>query len=185
MDQVKTCLIRKTPKIYTKKGDKGMTSLYDGTRVSKNYYTVHTLGKLDEFNVRIGAIKILVRRDSKIFKDLEEIQHNTMLISSIIATPNEKKKVVGIEEGAEKKLEEAIDHYHDILPPLKNFVLPGGNALSVRSHSARVQARECERYIAGLETRRNIDTAKKYFNRLSDYLFTLSRWFAKEDVLHK
>lgn len=175
------CIRGKVPKIYTKKGDKGMTSLYNGKRVGKNNYIVHTLGKLDEFNVRIGAVKILLDSKCDIYTFLEEIQHDSMNMSSVIATPG--SNVFEIKENLEKKLENKINHYTGKMPPLRNFVLPGGNELSVRTHFARVQARECERFISGLPE--PDPKIQKYFNRMSDYLFTLSRWFSKNDDLHK
>jgi len=179
------------PKIYTKKGDKGMTSLYNGERVKKNHYIIHTLGKVDEFNVRIGAIKIKLdskkEADKIIIADLEAIQHNSMNMNSWIAHPSpteaQKKKLPEIKDGLEKALEKKIDQYQGSLPPLKNFVVPGHNELCVAAHAARVQVRECERFVSDLDY---IDPKiKKYFNRLSDYFFALSRWFNRgEDVLH-
>lgn len=176
-----TCIRGTVPKIYTKKGDKGMTSLYNGKRVGKNNYIVHTLGKLDEFNVRIGAIKILLGNETDIYKQLEEVQHNSMRMSSVIATPGSKK--IEIKDDLEKKLEDLINFYSSKLPPLRNFVLPGGNETSIRTHFARVQARECERFISGLHEPN--PKIQKYFNRMSDYLFVLARWFSKNDDIHK
>ncbi len=193
MSQEKTCVVQdqKAPKIYTKKGDRGMTTLYNGTKISKNHYITHTLGKLDEFNVRIGALKIggsekLAHITPDIFKALEEIQHNTMNMSSVIATPNPskvQKKRLMLDKDLEKTLEKHIDWYTERMPKLTNFVLPGHNKLCILAHSARVQARECERFISGLDDPH--PEIQKYFNRMSDYLFTLARWFNPgKDQLH-
>jgi cob(I)alamin adenosyltransferase len=180
------------PKIYTKKGDKGMTSLYNGERVKKNHYIIHTLGKVDELNVRIGGIKIYLDLSlfgyQKIKYDLETIQHTTMFMNSWIAHPNpteaQLKRLPEIKEDWDKILEDSSDEYQGNLPPLKNFVLPGHNDLCVAAHAARAQTRECERFISDLDYVN--PSIKQYFNRLSDYFFALSRWFSRgNDVIHK
>ncbi len=169
-------------KIYTKTGDKGETSLFGGNRVPKNHPRLEAYGTVDELNVFVGSI-----RDFPIDNSLKEqiiiIQNKLMTISSILATEKADllKKLPGVNEDDIKQLENYIDAFDKELPELKQFVIPGGNQAVSAAHKARVICRRAERLVIKLTSEFSVDEMViKYLNRLSDYLFTLSRKIAKD-----
>ncbi len=169
-------------KIYTKTGDKGETSLIGGTRVPKNHIRIETYGTVDELNSWIGLI-----RDQKINEShislLLEIQDRLFTIGSILASDREnpKMKLPEISENDILILEKAIDEMDNSLEPMKSFVLPGGHTTLSYCHIARCVCRRAERLTVSLaETEKVNELIIKYLNRLSDYLFTLSRKLAQE-----
>ena len=173
-------------KIYTKKGDKGLTGLFNGKRLPKKDHIFEVLGEFDEFNARLGLVIVQMQDDST-KKHLLYIQHQIMNICSWIATPNpnarQAEKLPKIGENLDKELEKRMDAMTKELPPLTNFILPGGNEVSARIHSARTSCRKCERYYYTQEWQ-NAE-ASRFINRLSDYLFTLARWFSpRNEILH-
>ncbi len=164
-------------KIYTKKGDKGNTSLYDGSNVSKSDELIDCVGELDELNSRIGLIRMQLFEIDEIsdkFNDtLILIQNAIMYISTAIATPS---KVVNYKIRLEDiaRLEREIDEMTDEMPKLTKLILPAGHELSCNIHLCRTQTRKCERLIASVN---NIDPSiKEFINRLSDYFFTSARY---------
>jgi len=165
-------------KVYTKTGDKGQTSLIGGTRVSKSDARIEAYGTIDELNSYIGLIRDLVN-DNEIKETLILIQDRLMTVSSILATDCTKcpNKLPLIEDKDIQYLENEIDKMDDNLPPLKTFVLPGGHQTVSFCHIARTVCRRSERRAFILEDKGilNLESVLKYLNRLSDYLFTLSR----------
>lgn len=167
-------------KIYTKTGDKGSTSLFDGKRVLKNHLRVECYGILDHLNVLIGKIKVLNQNvfDEKI---LNQLQNRIFIISSELATENIEKLPTSFTLTSEKDilfLESQIDLMSEKLPALTNFVLPGGNALSITCHEARVICRSAERVLVELMDEfdvSNLDSVMKYLNRFSDLCFVMAR----------
>tara|TARA_B110000046_G_scaffold112201_1_gene119318 strand:+ start:7423 stop:7971 length:549 start_codon:yes stop_codon:yes gene_type:complete len=169
-------------KIYTKKGDSGTTSLIGGTRVPKHHLRIESYGTVDELNSYIGLI-----RDQNIeSKDIEvllEIQDRLFTIGSHLAAEPGKSKMVLPElfETDITFLENEIDRMDDLLEEMRSFVLPGGNTVVSYSHIARCVCRRAERVAVQLSEESEVDEKIiTYLNRLSDYLFTLSRKLTKD-----
>ena len=169
-------------KIYTKTGDKGQTSLLGGTRVSKNHIRIDAYGTVDELNSYIGLV-----RDQKIDERskniLIEIQDRLFTIGSSLASDPEKSKMKIPDLKAEDiiLLEKEIDALNEILPEMKSFVLPGGHTTVSYCHIARCVCRRAERKIISLSENSFVhELVVKYLNRLSDYLFVLSRKISQD-----
>ncbi len=174
-------------KIYTKTGDNGMTSLFGGKRVSKNHIRIESYGTVDELNCHIGLI-----RDQEINKRyktiLIEIQDRLFTVGAILATPHESETLkngqarlqnLGIIEADITLLETEIDTMEMTLPPMTHFVMPGGNSIVSYCHIARCVCRRAERLAVCLHEIETVDImVMQYLNRLSDYLFVLSRKLA-------
>ncbi len=164
-------------KIYTKTGDKGFTSLIGGTRVPKHHIRIESYGTVDELNSYIGLI-----RDQEISqhdKDLlKEIQDRLFTIGSSLAADPERSKMIIPDLKLEdvELLEREMDNMNEILPELKHFILPGGSTAISFCHVARCVCRRAERLSVELSTESEVDDKVNiYLNRLSDYLFVLSR----------
>ena len=169
-------------KIYTKTGDKGTTSLFGGKRVSKAHLRIETYGTVDELNSFLGLVRDqevnLKRKD-----ELIEIQDRLFTVGSILATEpgNVKVKTPILKEEDISFLEARIDAMEAELPPLRSFVLPGGHPSVSYCHVTRTVCRRAERICIALSEQEAIDPLIiKYLNRLSDYLFVLSRKVAHE-----
>lgn len=165
------------PKIYTKTGDKGQTSLLGGTRVSKGHERVEAYGTLDELNSFIGLIRDQITGEH--YKTLlKTIQEKIFIAESRIASdPKIKtKKLPVIVEQDIKVLEDEIDEMNKSLPGLRHFILPGGAAVVSYCHIARTVCRRAERTVIRLKEKNQEDIIiMKYLNRLSDYFFVLAR----------
>ena len=172
-------------KIYTKTGDKGLTSLIGGARVPKHHLRIESYGTVDELNSYIGLI-----RDQDISehdKDvLKLIQDRLFTIGASLAADPEKSKMVIPDLYNEdiELLEHEMDIINEQLPPLKHFILPGGsNAISF-CHIARCVCRRAERITVHLAEESPVDEKVNiYLNRLSDYLFTLARKIGDEQSI--
>lgn len=175
-------------KIYTKTGDKGMTSLIGGTRVPKNSVRLESYGTIDELNSYLGMIRSYPV-DPLIAEELTEIQSRLFDVGGHLATDPQASQVkskLGIKERDIQKLEEAIDRMDTQVPPLKYFVLPGGDPLVSFCHIARTVCRRAERRILDLASEAEVDERViKYVNRLSDYLFMLSRKVAYDQQVEE
>ncbi|NND78201.1 MAG: cob(I)yrinic acid a,c-diamide adenosyltransferase [Flavobacteriales bacterium] len=162
-------------KIYTKTGDKGTTSLFGGTRVSKDDIRIEAYGTTDELNAWIGVVRD--HADDEDSAALSKIQNTLFNIGSILAT--EKKTSIelpNIEENDIVALERWMDRMSEDLPPLKNFVLPGGDPSVSFCHVARTVCRRAERRVISLSDTAEIpENVVIYLNRLSDLLFILAR----------
>jgi cob(I)alamin adenosyltransferase len=164
-------------KIYTKTGDKGQTSLIGGTRVPKHHIRIEAYGTVDELNSWIGLLRDTVKNDH-VEKILIEVQDRLFTTGSLLAADPEKSKMKlpELKEEDVKLLENEIDEMDKVLPPMKSFVLPGGNEIVSHCHIARCICRRAERCVIHLtETSPVSEIIIHYLNRLSDYLFTLSR----------
>lgn len=165
-------------KIYTKTGDDGSTSLFGGTRVQKNNIRINAYGTIDELNSVIG-IAVSGDLNDEIKLELENIQNVLFQIGSELASPeNVKSNIIKRTSEADiKNLETLIDKFDEKLPPLKNFILPGGNNSAAQLHFARTICRRAERIIVELK---EFELVSKnvliYVNRLSDLLFVLARY---------
>lgn len=163
-------------KIYTKKGDKGETSLFGGTRVPKNSLRVDTYGTVDELDSSIGVvIAHLPLEEKKLISLLTSIQHDLLLIGSSLANP--VPKPLPHLGRREKVFEKQIDKMTVQMPELHNFILPGGGKPGAFLHLARTICRRAERRVVKLSREEPIEPAiLRYFNRLSDLLFTMARF---------
>ena len=169
-------------KIYTKTGDNGTTALFGGTRVSKADLRIETYGTVDELNSFLGLV-----RDQEINHkrkdELVEIQDRLFTIGSLLATEpgNTKVKIPRLKEEDVTFLEMKIDAMDAELPPMRSFVLPGGHPSVSYCHVTRTVCRRAERICIALSQTEEVDPLViKYLNRLSDYLFVLSRKMAHE-----
>lgn len=168
-------------KIYTKTGDQGETSLIGGTRVPKYHLRIEAYGTVDELNSWVGLIRDQIADENHV-KQLLYIQDRLFTIGSLLAADPEKSKMKlpSLSEADYKLLETEMDAMDEQLEPLKSFILPGGHPLVSQIHIARCVCRRAERLIVHLQNESKTDPVISiYLNRLSDYLFILSRWTAK------
>ena len=164
-------------KIYTKTGDKGLTSLIGGTRVPKHHLRIESYGTVDELNSYVGLIRDQAIADED-KETLKEIQDRLFTIGSSLASDPEKSKmkIPDLHDEDIIVLENEMDKMNEFLPTLKHFVLPGGNQIASFCHIARCICRRAERNTVHLSEDSPMDeNVVIYLNRLSDYLFTLSR----------
>lgn len=169
-------------KIYTKKGDSGTTSLLGGTRVPKHHLRIEAYGTVDELNSHIGMIRDL-NKDDQLHQVLLNIQDRLFTLGSILALESEKKKIKlpTLFEEDVKQLENEIDKMEENLEVMKNFLLPGGHPTISATHIARCVCRRAERITVHLSEEAKVDELIiRYLNRLSDYLFVLSRKITKD-----
>jgi cob(I)alamin adenosyltransferase len=164
-------------KIYTKTGDKGYTSLIGGTRVPKHHLRIESYGTVDELNSYIGLIRDqeITTHDKQLLK---EIQDRLFTIGSSLASDPEKSKMIipDLHETDIELLEKEMDVMNGNLPELRHFILPGGNNAISFCHIARCVCRRAERLSVHLSEESQVDIKVNiYLNRLSDYLFVLSR----------
>ena len=162
-------------KIYTKTGDTGTTALFGGKRVSKADLRVDAYGTVDELNSYLG---LLFEEDL-----ILEIQDRLFTLGSMLATEpgNTKVKIPHLSDNDIAVLEKAIDKMEEQLEPMKHFILPGGHQTVSFCHVARTVCRRAERLAVALNSVEPIDPLIiKYLNRLSDYLFVLSRFLSKK-----
>lgn len=174
-------------KIYTKTGDTGETALYGGTRVSKASARVESYGTIDELNSFIGVAKSQIE-DEEVLSQLKKIQFDLFTLGSESATPTDKLTLANgksrlaliITETEIEELENWMDAFEKELEPLKYFILPGGGRSATSLHVCRTVCRRAERSLVFLnETEEVRPELIKYLNRLSDYLFVLSRFVSK------
>lgn len=167
-------------KIYTKTGDEGQTSLLGGSRVPKHHLRIESYGTLDELNSSIGVVRDHTNHET-IRLWLVNIQETLFTLGAELATEsgNVSVKIPHLQPSDITWLEDRIDEMDAILPPLKNFVLPGGAPVVSFCHVARCICRRAERITVHLAAEDSApEFAIQYLNRLSDFLFTLSRYFA-------
>ncbi|NNV57865.1 cob(I)yrinic acid a,c-diamide adenosyltransferase [Limnovirga soli] len=169
-------------KIYTKTGDTGKTSLIGGTKVHKNHIRIETYGTVDELNSYIGLVSdYLTNVHSK--QMLKEIQDRLFTIGSSLACDPDKEplmKIPDLKEADVVLLENEMDAMNEVLPTMKFFVLPGGHQAISTAHIARCVCRRAERLCVNIQQHDLFvePLVIKYLNRLSDYLFVLSRYIA-------
>ena len=165
-------------RIYTKTGDAGKTGLIGGDRVPKDHLRVAAYGEVDELNAALGvALAFLPREFGPEGNQLLHVQRVLFDVGAELATPPGARRARWELDGAEiARLEQAIDRMEESLEPLQNFILPGGHPAGAQLHMARTVARRAERAAVTLNSSEPVDARLlKYLNRLSDYLFVLSR----------
>ena len=169
-------------KIYTRTGDQGTTALLGGTRVPKYDLRIEAYGTVDELNAhlgRLGDMEGLAQNQHQ----LQDIQQHLFVIGSHLATDpaKDKVKLPEFSSTATEELEHSIDQMNEVLPPLRNFVLPGGHPANSQAHIARCVCRRAERRVVELSAHASVDPQiAVYLNRLSDWLFVLSRYISHQ-----
>ena len=164
-------------KIYTRTGDDGTTGLGDGTRVAKDSARVNAYGTVDEANSTIGLLLAAELPDG-VRELLTRIQHQLFDLGGELCIPGH----AAVFDADVDALEARLDHYNDDLPPLKDFILPGGGEAAARCHIARTVVRRAERDAVTLSRHDAVrPQAIRYLNRLSDLLFVLARVLARAD----
>ncbi|MCE2789923.1 MAG: cob(I)yrinic acid a,c-diamide adenosyltransferase [Saprospiraceae bacterium] len=167
-------------KIYTKTGDQGTTSLLGGKRVSKDDLRIEAYGTIDELNAHIGLLNAQMEEATQHYF-LTEVQRRLFSIGSALACDPDRP-LVRPDLGADdiQLLENAMDTMDQLLEPLRNFILPGGDALVAQAHICRTVCRRAERRIITLDREKPVgEWIIQYLNRLSDYFFILSRYMAQ------
>src|SRR5215475_14331103 len=165
-------------KIYTRTGDDGTTGLGDGTRVPKDGERVEAYGTVDELNSAIGVLLAVPALASNVTACLTEIQHELFDLGGELCIPGHQV----ITAQHVQRLEEVLDGFNDTLPPLKEFILPGGGPAAAACHLARTIARRAERRVWTLARAENVSPeVAKYLNRLSDLLFVIARVLARHE----
>jgi ATP:cob(I)alamin adenosyltransferase len=161
-------------KVYTKRGDKGYTSLVSGNQVLKSDIRLESYGQVDELNSFIACL-IDEMHDPEDHPFLLRIQYNLFSIGGYLADDSEQKKC-SLSEKEVELIEKEIDRIDELLPPLKRFVLPGGCKANSLAHVCRTVCRRAERAIYRLQEETELDSiVLQYMNRLSDYFFLFSR----------
>lgn len=164
--------------VYTKTGDSGKTSLVGGKRVEKSHIRLEAYGTIDELNSFVGSL-ICTINDEQDLKILSFIQHKLFTVGSYLATETESmppKEASIIKDTDISLLETEMDKMDSELPPLKQFVLPGGSEAAARAHICRSVCRRAERCIYKVKQEYPVDEQVfKFVNRLSDYFFLLAR----------
>jgi cob(I)alamin adenosyltransferase len=165
-------------KIYTRTGDDGTTGLGDGTRIAKDSARVEAYGTVDELNSCIGVLLAVQGLPDKARSCLTEVQHELFDMGGELCIPGHR----AIAAQQVSRLEQELDELNDALPPLKEFILPGGGPAAAACHLARTVARRAERRVWTLSRTETLNPdVMKYLNRLSDLLFVLARVLARHE----
>ncbi len=169
-------------KIYTKTGDSGETGLFGGRRLPKNHARIEAYGTVDELNSFIGLLHDSLETEHE-KGVLREVQDRLFTVGSHLACdPEQMPMLPDLTDGDLLFLENEMDTMDDSLPPLRNFVLPGGHPAVSVAHVCRTVCRRAERRVVELKSLAEPveDSVVKYLNRLSDYFFVLSRWICQQ-----
>lgn len=163
--------------IYTRRGDRGRTSLYDGKRRWKNNRRIVALGTIDELNSQLGfSASLLTGRNRRLKTVIRQVQQNLFEIASELATQPPKKPRFLLGTKKIREIEGQIDHLEGELPVLGNFIFPGGSPVGAALHVARSVCRRAEREVVALSRKEKVNpNILMYLNRLSDLLFMLAR----------
>ena len=163
-------------KIYTRTGDDGTTGLGDGSRVTKDALRVEAYGTVDELNSAVGLLIACDAIPTAIEEMLVCIQHRLFDLGGELSIPT----MIMVNEDASRQLEQWLDHLNEDLPPLKEFILPGGGQAAATCHLARSICRRAERRVISLATSESVNPPSiHYLNRLSDLLFVIARTLAR------
>ena len=165
-------------RVYTRTGDDGTTGLGDGSRIAKDSARVEAYGTVDELNSCIGVLLAVQGLPDKARGCLTEVQHELFDMGGELCIPGHRAIVAG----QVSRLEQELDELNDALPPLKEFILPGGGPAAAACHVARTVARRAERRVWTLARTETVNPeVMKYLNRLSDLLFVLARVLARHE----
>ncbi len=167
--------------MYTKTGDHGETGLFDGSRVAKNDPRIETYGEVDELNASLGVVLGFIRDDEDIRNCLLTVQRELLVIGAHLADPSariedKRDAKASLSDAHIARLEQWIDEFEAALPPLQQFILPGGSKGGAALHHARTVCRRAERHIVALGQLEPVSPLIiTYMNRLSDLLFVTAR----------
>jgi len=165
-------------KIYTRTGDDGTTGLGDGSRTPKDSVRVEAYGTVDELNSVVGVLLAVPDLPPAVTACLTEVQHELFDLGGELCIPGHR--LITAQHVA--RLEKSLDAFNDELPPLKEFILPGGGPAAATCHLARTVARRAERRVWTLAKAESMSPeVAKYLNRLSDLLFVLARVLARHE----
>jgi len=166
-------------KIYTRTGDDGSTGLGDGARVAKESLRVEAYGTVDEANSAIGVVLAVAGTPPAVGQCLGDVQHDLFDLGGELCIPGHRI----LTSAHTERLEAQLDAFNDGLPPLKDFILPGGGPAAAACHMARTICRRAERRCWSLARHEEVSPdALKYLNRLSDLLFVLARVLARHEL---
>jgi cob(I)alamin adenosyltransferase len=165
-------------KIYTRTGDDGTTGLGDGSRIKKDDPRAESMGTVDELSCHLGMLTSQLGKDDPLQGLLHDIQQDLFDLGGELAVPGYELILPQRIEA----LENSLDEHNEPLPPLKNFILPGGSVAAAQCHLARAVCRRAERCLVTLARSADINpTPGRYLNRLSDLLFVLARVLSRRD----
>lgn len=165
-------------KIYTRTGDEGTTGLGDGTRIDKDSARVEAYGTVDEANSAIGLALAVAGLPEDVRRVLTDVQHDLFDLGGELCIPGHR----AIEDARVERLERELDAFNEPLPPLKEFILPGGGPAAAACHLARTIVRRAERRAVTLARHESIaPEVIRYLNRLSDLLFVMARVLARHE----
>lgn len=170
-------MAKRLTRIYTRTGDDGTTGLAGGERLPKEHARIEAIGSVDELNSAIGLLRAAALGDD-VDAPLEVVQHRLFDLGGELSMPG--TELVSVERT--RDVEQTLDRFNALLPPLEEFVLPGGNEAAARCHVARAVCRRAERALLRLARAEPVNPASvTYLNRLSDLLFVLARVLARRD----
>jgi cob(I)alamin adenosyltransferase len=165
-------------KIYTRTGDDGTTGLGDGSRTPKDDARVEAYGCVDETNSAIGMVLACPELPGRVTSCLTRVQHDLFDLGGELCLPG----YIAVRDGHVLRLEKQLDEFNSDLPPLKDFILPGGGQAASACHLARTICRRAERRVTTLSRTQTLNPAGlKYLNRLSDLLFVIARVLARRE----
>jgi len=165
-------------KIYTRTGDDGSTGLGDGVRVPKEHLRVEAYGTVDEANSAIGVVLAVTGLPEAVTAALSDVQHDLFDLGGELCIPGHRAITAQYVE----RLEHVLDRFNEPLPPLKDFILPGGGTAAAACHLARTVTRRAERRVWSLARAESVaPEVTQYLNRLSDLLFVIARVLARHE----
>ena len=165
-------------RIYTRTGDDGTTGLADGSRIAKNSLRIEAMGEMDELNAQCGILIECLEKNDVLRTELQRVQHHLFDLGGELSIPG--SQMVG--QRQIDWLEKTLDGWNEELPPLQNFILPGGSMAAAQCHMARVICRRAERVCVALGHEEAINpVTRQYLNRLSDFLFVAARVLARRE----
>jgi cob(I)alamin adenosyltransferase len=165
-------------KIYTRTGDDGTTGLGDGSRTAKEAPRVEAYGTVDEANSTIGLVLAVPGLPTAVASCLTDVQHDLFDVGAELCIPGHRV----VSDAYIERLEQTLDGFNDLLPPLKEFILPGGGPAAAACHLARTVVRRAERRVWELARHETVaGEVMRYLNRLSDLLFVIARVLARHE----
>jgi cob(I)alamin adenosyltransferase len=173
-------------RIYTRTGDDGTTGLIGGKRVPKDSLRVEACGSLDELSALTGIVRSHALPEP-VDSILHFVQEHLFIIGAELATPDEEgRQSTEIGDAAVRSLESEIDRIEEKLPPLRQFILPGGSLAGAELHMVRAVARRAERHCVSLSRREKVDPqVLRFLNRLSDLCFVLARYVNQQQAVQE
>ena len=165
-------------RIYTRTGDDGSTGLGDGVRVPKEHLRVEAYGTVDEANSAVGVVLAVPGLPTDVAECLTSVQHDLFELGGELCMPGHR----AILDADVDRLERLLDRFNDDLPPLKEFILPGGGPAAAACHLARTVTRRAERRVWALARAEDVaPEVPRYLNRLSDLLFVVARVLSRHE----